>query len=121
MSNKKFNNNVRKPEAYHELQLSPGEYCNVLVNDFFAVVDGRYDDLRIIVIKDKIPENPTLEQMATVMAACVKKWRTYCAWYNLPGESTKLFTKKVVKRWEENSQQHTCQSIRFEKRKRTRR
>ena len=126
MSNRKFNFNEKKPEVYHKFQASPGEYCDALVEDFFAVVEGRVDDLKLIVVKDKIPENPTIDQMATIMAACNNKWRSYCSWYNLPGESTRLFTKKVARKWTEkivsSRSQNTGQSrtARKERQKRTR-
>lgn len=98
MSNKHFNNN-KKAFAGHEFQLSPGEYNDVLVNDFFCFTEGKYDEMKVLKVDERKSVINDVNQMAKVLHAGDTAWKRYCDWYNLPRECRKLFVNKVKKQW----------------------
>lgn len=102
MSNKRYNNNRKKREAYHKFQSSPGEYCDALVADYFAFGEGRYSDMKLISPPfEKINDKPSESVLLALHQTCEKKWNFYCSWYKLPNECRKLFNDKVIMQWKE--------------------
>lgn len=98
MSNKRFNIVPRVKTPYHEFQLSPGEYSDILVSDFFNFVDGNKDELRVVRVDD-IPLKMGLCEMSDFLVACQVEWERYCLGHSLPGESNRLLKSKIAKQW----------------------
>lgn len=100
MSNSKFNNNKKVTPVGHEFQLSPGQYSDVLVNDFFSFVEGKYDDMKVIRVDKQKSNIGDIKQMSKVLHAGDTAWKEYCNWYGLPSECRKLYINKIKKQWE---------------------
>ena len=98
MSNKRFNVVRKERTPYHDFQLSPGKYSDILVSDFFSFVDGNADKTRIVKVTNT-PSNMGVNEMSDFLAACQVEWDRYCLWHSLPGESNRLLKSKIAKQW----------------------
>lgn len=100
MSNKHFNNN-KKVSTGHEFQLSPGEYSDIMVSDFFCFTEGKYDEMKILKVDRLKSIVGDIKQMSNVLAGGERIWKDYCEWYGLPRECKKLFINKVKRQWQD--------------------
>lgn len=92
MSNKRISKNI-----FNRI----GDHCQSLVDDFFYFCEGKIDRVKIITelrdISDPMP--PQREQLRIMFARCDRAWKDYCRFMQLPGESQKLFIKRIKERW----------------------
>lgn len=79
--------------------MSPGEYCDVLVTDFFSFAEGRLEEMRLMKVDEPHVKVGDLGQMSRVLAAGKQLWLRYCEWYRLPRECKQLFITKLKKQW----------------------
>lgn len=81
-----------------------GEHCDLLVADFYNYVEGQYDKVMLIDIRDvRDEEKPSMDGMRKVMSRCDRAWRSYCRLARLSGESYGLYLKRVRKEWQARS------------------
>lgn len=98
MSNYKFNCNKKVKKPFHEFQYPAGEYCNLLLDDFFNYVERKFDKIKIIKAFDK-PKDMDVKKMSYFLALCQIEWDRYCFGHSLPGESSKLLKSKLIEQW----------------------
>lgn len=110
MSNKKYNCNKKVKKPFHEFQYQPGEYCELLLSDFFNFVERKFDKIKIIKIFDK-PAEMNLDEMSTFFALCRIEWDRYCLGHSLPGESERLLISKLIDQWVEKGKEKLVQSV----------
>lgn len=75
--------------------------CDMLVNDFFAVADGKLGEVKIIDVRDLVIEQPiTSEILGKVLFRCEQSWKHYCNLYKLPVASHRMLRIRIKKKWE---------------------
>ncbi len=75
--------------------------CQMLVDDFFAYINGQIDMIKLIDVRDLIaPMPPTDKMIGEALSRCQQAWLHYCSLYKLPGESHRMLKKRIRKKWE---------------------
>ena len=80
---------------------SAADFRDRLVSDFFAYADGNFDDIAVQNdlggIDGKTP--PDAKQLGIMMFRCQRIWIEFCQFNGLPGESQRLFSSIIRKKW----------------------
>jgi len=77
------------------------DFRDGLVNDFFLFAEGRFGEIRIQNdlggIDGSVP--PDARQLGIMLSRCNRIWKNYCRFNGLPGESQRLVSDIIRRKW----------------------
>lgn len=97
-----------------------GEYCQMVLDDFFNFCDGKQELVKLVVVSDiKEPMPPDFEQIKKMFGRCKRVWSDYCDFVRLPRECKQLFVTKAKAEWHKREEAQKKAAIPKRKRNRS--